>query len=157
MIWHGETYGNMSKIWLGNRLIVYVDEPEQVDVVLNSAACLNKGDSYKYIQEFLGNGLITSQATEWRHHRKLLNPSFSYILTGKYTPIFNKHIRTLVQNLCAFSGGSAFDIHVLLKNCSMDLICGLCNCILQIEIHIHFMDSCAIRNHNGSRHECPVR
>lgn len=122
---HGKRWGNLSKLWLGNRLFVYVDNPEHAEIILNAPSCINKGDSYKYIQEFVGIGLVTAKGDIWRRHRKLLNPSFSYNIVNKFVPIFNKHIRVLLQRLEEFSQlGNAFDIHAVMKNCSMDLICG---------------------------------
>lgn len=120
----GKTYGNLSKLWLGNRLFVYVDDPWFAESILNSPICINKGDSYKYIYEFTGDGLVTSKGENWRRHRKLLNPSFSYHVTNKFLPIFNKHIRLLMDRLQSFCKETTFNIHPLIQDCSMDMICG---------------------------------
>lgn len=120
----GERYGNMNKLWLGNRLFVYIDNPETTESILNSPMCINKGESYKYIQDFVGDGLVTSRDETWRTHRKMLNPSFSYNITNKFLPIFNKHIRILMERLQNYTDGETFNINAILKNCSMDLICG---------------------------------
>lgn len=54
-----KTYGGPGKFWLGNRLFVYIDDPKHFDIILNTPASLNKGDSYDFISESLGLGLIT--------------------------------------------------------------------------------------------------
>lgn len=56
---HGDKYGNMSKLWIGNNLFVYVDDPSHIEAILNSPKCLNKGGSYRFIENFVGMGLIT--------------------------------------------------------------------------------------------------
>lgn len=56
---HGQEFGNMSKIWMGNHLFVYVDDPSHIEAILNSPICINKGASYRFIQNFVGMGLIT--------------------------------------------------------------------------------------------------
>lgn len=53
-----ETYGSPTKIWYGNMLCIYVEKPEQIQVILNSDSCLQK----TYLYKFLGvnYGLIAS-------------------------------------------------------------------------------------------------
>lgn len=56
-----EKYGGPSKFWLGNRLLVYIDDPNHFEIILNSPTSLNKGASYDFIVESIGHGLITSK------------------------------------------------------------------------------------------------
>lgn len=47
-------------MWMGNRLVVYVDDPERVKTFLSSDKCLDKGYSYRFMREhFRADGLIT--------------------------------------------------------------------------------------------------
>lgn len=57
-------YGGPGKFWLGNRLFVYIDDPNHFDIILNTPASLNKGDSYDFIVESIGYGLITLKCKE---------------------------------------------------------------------------------------------
>lgn len=54
-----KTYGGPGKFWLGNRLFVYIDDPKHFEIILNAPTSLNKGDSYDFIIESIGYGLIT--------------------------------------------------------------------------------------------------
>lgn len=54
-----KTYGGPGKFWLGNRLFVYIDDPKHFEIILNTPSSLNKGDSYNFICESIGHGLIT--------------------------------------------------------------------------------------------------
>lgn len=117
------TYGTTVKFWLGQKLFVYVDKPEDIETILNSQICLDKGASYKFIENIVGMGLITLRGQGWKQHRKLLNPSFHYTITNKFIPIFNKHLRTLTKNL-EQKQHQTFDILEYLKTASMDMICG---------------------------------
>lgn len=58
---HSKMYGKMSKVWIGPRLFVFVSDPVLVEQILNSPVCLNKGQSYKYIKNIIGYGLITME------------------------------------------------------------------------------------------------
>lgn len=52
-------FGGPGKFWLGNRLFVYVDDPRHFEIILNSPESLDKGESYNFITESIGYGLIT--------------------------------------------------------------------------------------------------
>lgn len=54
-----ETTGAPGKFWLGNRLFVYINDPAHIEIILNSPACLDKGNSYDFMVETLGDGLVT--------------------------------------------------------------------------------------------------
>lgn len=48
------------RIWLGTKLFVYIDNVEDVEVVLSSAQCINRAEIYQYLNEALGvNGIFT--------------------------------------------------------------------------------------------------
>lgn len=54
-----KNYGPMAKFWLGHRLYVNVDNPDDVKTILNSNLCLDKGDAYDFINNIVGKGLLT--------------------------------------------------------------------------------------------------
>lgn len=56
---HGRTYGGPSRFWLGNRLLVYTNEVSHFEIVLNNADSMDKGESYDFIAEGIGYGLVT--------------------------------------------------------------------------------------------------
>lgn len=47
------------RFWLGNAFFVYTDNPKIAEIVLNSPHCLDKGQSYRFLDYILGGGLIT--------------------------------------------------------------------------------------------------
>lgn len=54
-----KAHGGPGKFWLGNRLFVYIDDPKHFEIILNAPESLNKGESYDFISESIGLGLIT--------------------------------------------------------------------------------------------------
>lgn len=58
-------FGGPGKFWLGNRLFVYIDDPKHFEIILNAPDSLNKGDSYDFITESIGYGLITLKCMEF--------------------------------------------------------------------------------------------
>lgn len=122
---HSDRYGNLSSLWIGPRLFVFVNQPQHIEQILNSPLCIDKGLSYKFIEKIVGNGLITLKGDAWRQHRRLLNPSFHYNITSKFVPLFNRNLRVLVEQMGGRCGGGEFDIKEYMKRCSMDMICGM--------------------------------
>lgn len=59
---HAVRYGNLSQIWIGPRMFVFVDNPAHVEVILNAPECIDKGRSYRFLETIVGNGLISMQS-----------------------------------------------------------------------------------------------
>lgn len=146
---HGKQCGNCSKFWMGNRLFVYINDPNHFEIILNSPTSLNKGASYDFIVESIGHGLITSRcnfslnillnfflfcfkmyaflsssADEWRFHRRNLNPSFHYNVVKSFYPIFNKNLKIFTKELRKYAGVGPFHLQLPIESCAMDMICG---------------------------------
>lgn len=54
-----ETYGGPGKFWLANRLFVYINDPAHCEIILNNSDSMDKGASYDFVSEVIGQGLIT--------------------------------------------------------------------------------------------------
>lgn len=51
------------RFWLGTHLFVYTDYPNVIEQILNSPDCLDKGQSYRFLNNVVGSGLITLPGT----------------------------------------------------------------------------------------------
>lgn len=94
--------------WFGPSLVVGVDDPEDLQTILNADACLDK----PYLYEHLRNetGLFSSKKDEWKKHRRVLNPTFNRKVMHSFMPVFHTKAQTLVQQLERHIGTS-FDIY----------------------------------------------
>lgn len=54
-----ETFGLSGKFWLGPRLFIATMDPKHCELILNNSNSMDKGDSYEFIAEIVGYGLIT--------------------------------------------------------------------------------------------------
>lgn len=73
-----KAYGGPGKFWLGNRLFVYIDDPKHFEIILNTPTSLNKGDSYNFISESIGFGLITLKCNyDIQSNKNKKNETFS--------------------------------------------------------------------------------
>src|SRR5689334_21819971 len=67
-------YDGVFKLGMGFQPFVYIHKPEYVEALLSSSKLIEKGIDYDSLQNWLGNGLLTSKGAKWRAHRKLLTP-----------------------------------------------------------------------------------
>lgn len=52
----GEIYGNVARGFLGYRIIVFLADPRDVEVILNSNVHLMKSNDYRFFKPWLGDG-----------------------------------------------------------------------------------------------------
>ncbi|XP_062557032.1 uncharacterized protein LOC134221879 [Armigeres subalbatus] len=116
-----KTYPSPCRAWLGPKMFVFIDNPEDMQVVLNSTNCLEKADLYRFFR--CEKGLFSSPASIWKVHRKLLSPCFSPAILSSFVSIFNTKSEILVQRLEKNIGNGAFNLFGDISRCTLDMIC----------------------------------
>lgn len=72
------------KLWIGPKLLVFLVDPRDVELVLSSHVYIDKSPEYKFFQPWLGNGLLTSTGMQ--------------MLLGTYSFHGNNHVPLQVTN-----------------------------------------------------------
>ncbi|XP_073840774.1 cytochrome P450 313b1 isoform X2 [Musca autumnalis] len=108
--------------WMGSQCFLYVNDPETMEIIFNSASCTNKGDVYRFMAHAMGDGLFTSSSPRWNNHRRLLNPAFSRKTIQAFLPVFNLEANSLVTKL-AMNQGRKLEIYELLKKTVLEVAC----------------------------------
>ncbi|CAO1411048.1 unnamed protein product [Diamesa serratosioi] len=108
-----------SKFWAGYMCIVAIDQPDDIQVVLNSQDAIDKPIAYKIMMK---HGLIVDGGDLWRSHRKLLNPSFNATILQRFLPTFNEKSKILVKVLAKHLNGSEFDVFHPLSGCTLEAL-----------------------------------
>lgn len=54
----GDIYGHVARGFLGYRVIVFLTDPRDVEVILNSNVHLKKSNDYRFFEPWLGDGLL---------------------------------------------------------------------------------------------------
>jgi cytochrome P450 family 4 len=148
-------YGTPTRFWIGPKLFILVDQPDDVQIVLNSPNSSYKGEVYAFLEFFKkgSGGLITINGEKWKTHRKLLNPCFIPKILDSYLPIFNACSKIMVEKISKVADHKIFfDIEENIHCCSLDMICGECLlvdlvfCISSRSNEFFFI----LRNHNGN-------
>ncbi|XP_063985606.1 probable cytochrome P450 4aa1 [Diachasmimorpha longicaudata] len=93
------TYGSFFRLWVTAFPFVVLLEPRDIQQVLSSTKHTDKVLFYKLLHNFLGKGLITSDVSTWKSHRKILQPIFHVNVLEQFVRTFNRSSKTLVKCL----------------------------------------------------------
>ncbi|XP_034246944.1 cytochrome P450 4g15 isoform X2 [Thrips palmi] len=109
------------KVWIGPRLMVFLQDPRDVEVILSSNVHLDKSTEYRYFQPWFGNGLLISTGDHWRSHRKLIAPTFHLNVLKSFIDLFNHNSRGVVEKLRK-EVGHEFDAHEYMSEATVEIL-----------------------------------
>lgn len=138
-------YGNVIRAFVGPKLIVFVMDPRDVEIILSSPVHIDKSPEYRYrsscgstpikvmkkhaffyhryFAPWLGEGLLISTGKKWRTHRKIIAPTFHLNVLKTFVPVFYENSRDLVVRLRS-EVGKEFDCHDYLSAVTVDILLG---------------------------------
>lgn len=105
--------------WFGPVLMIGIDEPDDMQVILNSEQCLDKPYIYGHLQN--ETGLLGSRKKVWKVHRRALNPTFNPKVLASFIPTFNTKAKILADQM-EQSVGEYIEIYRPVFKCLMDMI-----------------------------------
>jgi hypothetical protein len=56
----GKDFKDVIKLWAGPKLMVFLADPRDIELVLSSQVYLDKSPEYRFFKPWLGNGLLIS-------------------------------------------------------------------------------------------------
>ncbi|XP_060801132.1 cytochrome P450 4d2 [Amyelois transitella] len=108
-------------IWLVNKLIVVLADPNDIEVVMKE--CLDKDKINDVAKDLVGSGSIIAPALIWRPRRKILAPTFAPKTLNGYVQIFVKQSDIFLDILSNSEGNGDLSIFDKATRYSMDSIC----------------------------------
>uniref|UniRef100_A0AAG5DM70 Cytochrome P450 n=1 Tax=Anopheles atroparvus TaxID=41427 RepID=A0AAG5DM70_ANOAO len=117
----GKDYNEVIKIWIGPKLIVFLVDPRDVELLLSSHVFIDKSPEYRFFKPWLGNGLLISTGHKWRQHRKLIAPTFHLNVLKSFIDLFNENSRLVVEKMHK-ENGKAFDCHDYMSECTVEIL-----------------------------------
>lgn len=97
-------YGPVFRFWVTVVPYVVLLEPDHIQTVLGSVKHTRKIFLYRFLDNFLGKGLITSDVDTWRTHRRLLQPAFHLQMLQKFIGSFAECADRLTDKLVRYDG-----------------------------------------------------
>ncbi|XP_030750789.1 cytochrome P450 4g1-like [Sitophilus oryzae] len=113
--------GDVARIFFGPFLYIVLRNPEDIELILGSQEHLEKSREYKYFEPWLGDGLLISKGDRWKHHRKMIAPTFHSSILKSFFPVFNKNAKKLLAQLDKHKG-QVFDCHDYMSGTTVDTL-----------------------------------
>ncbi|XP_027632384.1 cytochrome P450 4V2 isoform X2 [Tupaia chinensis] len=125
LIEYTEEYRHMPllKLWLGPVPMVALYNAENVEAILTCSKQIDKSSVYKFLEPWLGLGLLTSTGNKWRSRRKMLTPSFHFTILEDFLDVMNEQANILVKKLEKHVNQEAFNCFFYVTLCALDIIC----------------------------------
>lgn len=118
-----KSFPDMVKLWIGPKILVFINSPEKIQKVLLSQKCLEKWNFFYGLME-RDHGLISaSLKRKWKEHRKFFNFSFNLKILESFLPTFVEYSELLCTKLEKEVGGGEFDFFTYAKKVSFDILC----------------------------------
>nr|ANW46746.1 cytochrome P450 CYP4G102 [Locusta migratoria] len=114
-------YGSVVKTWIGPKLLIFLTDPRDVELILSSNVYIDKSTEYRFFKPWLGEGLLISSGQKWRSHRKLIAPTFHLNVLKSFIDLFNANSRDVVTKLRK-EGKKTFDIHDYMSECTVEIL-----------------------------------
>uniref|UniRef100_K9ILV3 Cytochrome P450 4V2 n=1 Tax=Desmodus rotundus TaxID=9430 RepID=K9ILV3_DESRO len=116
-------YLPLFKLWLGPVPLVAMYNTEVVEVILTNSKQIDKSYMYKFLEPWLGLGLLTSTGNKWRSRRKMLTPTFHFTILEDFLDVMNEQANILVNKFKKHADGEAFNCFMYIALCALDIIC----------------------------------
>ncbi|KAM9194466.1 LOW QUALITY PROTEIN: cytochrome P450 4V2 [Dugong dugon] len=117
----GYQYMSLLKLWIGPVPMVMVYSAGSVEVILTSSKQIGKSSMYKFLEPWLGQGLLTSTENKWCTRRKMLT-HFHFTILEDFLNAMNE-ANILVNKLEKHVNQAAFNCFFYITLCALDIIC----------------------------------
>ncbi|RZB39606.1 cytochrome P450 monooxygenase, partial [Asbolus verrucosus] len=114
-------YQKVVKLWAGPKLLVFLTDPRDVELILSSYVHIDKSSEYKFFKPWLGDGLLISTGQKWKSHRKLIAPTFHLNVLKTFIDLFNANSRDVIKKL-EKEIGKEFDCHDYMSEATVEML-----------------------------------
>ncbi|XP_030047337.1 cytochrome P450 4V2 [Microcaecilia unicolor] len=112
----------LAKLWLGTIPLLVLYHADVVEDVLSSSKHIDKAYVYKFLEPWLGTGLLTSTGEKWRSRRKMLTPTFHFAILSEFLEVMNEQSSVLVAKLKQHLDKGKFNCFMDVTLCALDII-----------------------------------
>lgn len=117
-------YPDIHRIWTALVPEVRISKAEYVEQVISSSKHIEKSRGYRFLHEWLGEGLLTSKGERWFQHRKLITPTFHFHILDGFCDVFAENSQELVELLRPHADtGKPVNLFPFIGKVALDIIC----------------------------------
>jgi len=119
-------YGKTFRVWILDECMIYTKDLKYFEAILSSNTLLEKAELYRFVGEFLGDGLLLSTGSKWASRRKVLTPAFHYKYLESFVEIMDRNSGILVEKLRKVADeNSPVDLSKYVYLAALDVITGI--------------------------------
>ncbi|XP_037297391.1 cytochrome P450 4g15 [Manduca sexta] len=118
---YAKLYGSVIRAWLGSKLIIFLLDADDIEIILDSQIHIDKSAEYRFFKPWLGDGLLISSGDKWRSHRKMIAPTFHINILKSFIDVFNSKSKKVVEKM-QVEIGRTFDIHEYMNDVTVDIL-----------------------------------
>uniref|UniRef100_A0A3Q3JP45 Cytochrome P450, family 4, subfamily T, polypeptide 8 n=1 Tax=Monopterus albus TaxID=43700 RepID=A0A3Q3JP45_MONAL len=98
----GQQYPYAFPQWFGPFFcFLNIHHPDYVKTILTSTGVGQRSPKadfvYKFVEDWIGEGLLVSQGQKWFQHRRLLTPGFHYDVLKPYVKLMSDSAKTMLK------------------------------------------------------------
>jgi cytochrome P450 len=102
--------------------VVTVHHPDGIHQVLTTPQVFSRrASAYEILQEFIGDGLLTSNGDRWLRQRRTLQPLFTPRRVGRYAELMAEEATRIADEI-AVDAGSVVDLYQLTQRYTMRVV-----------------------------------
>nr|QTM97445.1 Cytochrome P450 [Sitophilus oryzae] len=105
------------------RPIILISNYNFVEWLLSSNTLIEKSLDYKFLHNWLEDGILISTGATWKNGRKILSPAFHFSVLEEIVTKFDKPTLILIELLEKEVGKDSVNIYSYIKNYALDVIC----------------------------------
>ncbi|GBP84555.1 Cytochrome P450 4V2 [Eumeta japonica] len=92
-------HGDRFLVKIFNRRILHLHHPDDVEIVLSHSRNIRKSKPYRFLEPWLGQGLLVSYGSKWHRRRKILTPTFHFNILKHFSAIIEGKTKNLISTL----------------------------------------------------------
>lgn len=132
-------FQDIAKVWFGPKLLIFLYHPADIEVkgfilktkknlfsfllqlILSSNVHIDKSAEYSVFKPWFGNGLLISTGAKWKHHRKMIAPTFHQSILKTFVPKFYENSLKVCEKMKREKGKN-FDCHDYMSGTTVDIL-----------------------------------
>ncbi|CAH1975505.1 unnamed protein product [Acanthoscelides obtectus] len=114
--------GEICTVQLLYQKYIITTDYDFLEFVLSSTKILDKGNDYRFFDDWLGSGLLLANASKWRRARKIITPSFHFSILEQFIDVFEKNGKILMHKLEDMCD-QEINLQPYITSCTLDIIC----------------------------------
>ncbi|KAJ0175320.1 hypothetical protein K1T71_009461 [Dendrolimus kikuchii] len=96
---YAQTYKDRYLIKIFKRRILHLTNAKDIEIILSHSKNIMKNRPYRFMESWLGTGLLLSTGAKWHARRKILTPTFHFNILKNFVLVMEEKSRRMVETL----------------------------------------------------------